>query len=252
MSATIQLKFGSLALDSTNNITVKPPTEKSSKPIQTTDIPLTDGAIAEQANLGPKTITIEGDIAGTSYDDLRTNLDTLHAGLLTAGKQKLTKDNERYIYCQLKDFSFSYGHLTRFANWTAQLIAHFPFWLAETATEDSRTPTSGAGYTITNSGNAPTRVKIEITPTAEMADDCKIENTTTGESFQYRGTVAADKTLEVDNRHDTDDFEVLNDSASDLENFEGDFITLNPGNNTIVFTGTASTAVKLTYRDCWY
>lgn len=251
MSATIQLGFGSLTLDTTNNITISRISEKASKPVQTTKIPVTDGAVTETAKIGPKTITIEGDIAGSSYDDLRTNLDALHAGLLN-GMQKLTKDNERYIYCQLKDFSYSYDHMTRRATWTASFVAHYPFWLAETATTSNTSPTSGVGYTVNNAGNAPTRVKIEITPTAEMADACKVENQTTGESFQYRGTVAASKVLEVDNRYDTDDFEVTNDSAADMENFEGDFINLNPGNNTIVFTGTASTAVLLTFKKCWY
>jgi phage-related protein len=397
MSATIQLKFGTLALDSTNNITVKPLSEKSAKPIQTTNIPVTDGAIAEIAKIGPKTINIEGDIAGSSYDDLRTNLDALHAGLLGQGLAKLTKDNERYIYCQLKDFSYAYDHPTRRATWSASFIAHFPFWLsaeenqllnpgfelwsagassdpdnwvsggagatiaregtivktgaysakltADAATAnltqaistptasmiigcwvyataankvrirlqatttdgisswhtgdstwqwlsitldgpaiigaylevaagatgyfdgvviingtnttasnviDERAPTSGAGYTVTNAGNAPARAKIEITAVGEIADACKIENTTTGESFQFRGTILATKKLEVDNRYDTDDFEVLNNGVDEHSNFEGDFITLDPGANTIKFTGTAGTKVKITFRNCWY
>ena len=251
MNATIQLKFGTLALDSTNNITISHISEKASKPVQTTNIPVTDGAIAETAKIGPKNITIEGDIAGTSYDDLRTNLDSLHAGLLGQGLAKLTKDDERYIYCQLKDFSYAYDHMTRRATWSTQFVAHYPFWLAETETTDTRTPTSGDGYVLANDGNAPTRVKIEITPTAEMADACKIENDN-GESFQYRGTVAANKTLEIDNRYDTDDFQVLNDGTDDHANFEGDFITLEPGNNTITFTGTAATSVKFSWRKCWY
>ena len=249
--ATISLTFGTLTLDSTNNIAISRISEKASKPIQSYNIPVTDGAIAEEAKIGAKIITIEGDIAGTSYDNLRTNLDTLHAGLLD-GIQQLSKDNERYISCQLKDFSYAYDHPSRRATWSASFVAHFPFWLAETATTDDRTPTSGVGYTISNAGNAPARVKIEITPTGSMADACKIDNTTTGKSFQYRGTVSAAQVLEVDNRYDTDDFQVLNNGADDHDNFEGDFITLNPGDNTIVFTGTASTAVKLTYRKTWY
>lgn len=251
MSATIQLKFGTLALDSTNNITISRIAEKSAKPVQTSNIPVTDGAIAETAKIGPKTITIEGDIAGSSYDDLRTNLDALHAGLMN-GLQKLTKDNERSIYCQLKDFSYAYDHMTRRATWSASFVAHFPFWLAETPTTDSRVPTSGTGYTLNNAGNAPTRVKIEITADGAIADACKIENTTTGKSFQYRGTIATTKTLEVDNRYDTDDFQVLNNEVDDHANFEGDFITLNSGDNTIKYTGTAGPTVLITWRKCWY
>ncbi len=249
--ATISLTFGSLALDSTNNITIEKISEKSAKPVQTTNIPVTDGAIAETAKIGPKTITISGDIAGTSYDNLRTNLDALHAGLMN-GLQKLTKDNERYIYCQLKDFSYAYDHLTRRATWTASFIAHFPFWLAETPTTDSRIPTSTVGYTITNAGNAPTRLKIQVTADGAIADACKVENVTTVKSFQFRGTIATTKTLEVDNRYDTDDFQVLNDGVDAHTNFEGDFLTLNSGANEIKYTGTAGPTVLLTWRSCWY
>jgi len=251
MSATISLTFGSLALDSTNNITISRISEKSGKPVQAYNIPVTDGAIAETAKLGPKAITVEGDIAGTSYDNLRTNLDTLHSGLMN-GLQKLTKDNERYIYCQLKDFSYAYDHLSRRATWSAQFIAHYPFWLSENPGSSVTSPSSGVGYQVTNNGNAPTRVKVTITPTAQMADACQFENTTKGQTFQYRGTVAANQALEVDNRYDTDDFEVLNNSADDHDNFEGDFVDLNAGANTVEFTGTASTAVSLLWRDAWY
>lgn len=249
--ATISLTFGTLALDSTNNITISQISEKASKPVQTTNIPGTDGAIAETAKIGAKTITIEGDIAGTSYDNLRTNLDTLHAGLLN-GLQKLTKDNERYIYCQLKDFSYAYDHLTRRATWSASFVAHFPFWLAETASTDSRIPTSGVGYIINNAGNAPARIKVQVTADGAIADACKVENVTTVKSFQFRGTIATTKTLEVDNRYDTDDFEVLNDSVDAHTNFEGDFLTLDPGDNTIKYTGTAGPTVLLTWKKTWY
>ena len=254
--ATIQLKFGTLALDSTNNITISKISEKAAKPVQTTNIPLADGAIAETAKIGPKIITIEGDIAGTSYDNLRTNIDSLHSGLLGQGLAKLTKDNERYIYCQLKDFSFAYGHLTRFATWSAQFVAHYPFWLSETATTDVRAPASASSYVLSPSGNAPTRCKVEVTANGQIADAFLLANTTLGISFQYRGTIAAAATLEIDNRYDTDDFQCLNAGSDDLKNFEGDFMMLASGTNVIspTFTSTDASApsIKITYRNCWY
>jgi hypothetical protein len=69
--------------------------------------------------------------------------------------------------------------------------------------------------------------------------------------LKYRGTVAAGKILEIDNRYDTDDFEVLNDGVDDIAHFEGDFLNLSPGNNTIEVTGTMG-AITLTYRNAWY
>ena len=256
MANEISLTFGSLALSSTNNITIGKISIKENKNVQASKIPQTDGSIAETAKRGSLTISVEGDIAGTNVDNLRTNLDALRAGLHN-GMQKFTTDDDRYIMAQLKDFDYSYTHLKISANWRATFIAHFPFFLSETEHEDERTPTSGVNYdpVLNNAGNAPCRVKIEITaPGGGIVDNIKIENTTTGsgKSFQYRGTLTQYETLEIDNRYDTDDFEVLNDSVDDHANYEGDFITLLPGNNTIKFTGTANTIVKFTWRDCWY
>jgi len=252
MANEIQLKFGSLELDDTNNITISGISAKENKSVQATKIPVTDGSIAETGRRISLTITVEGDIAGSDVDDLRTNLDALRAGLQD-GMQKFTLDDDRYITAQLKDFDYSYTTLRLRATWRAVFLAHYPFWLSETEHEDERTPTSGVGYTINNAGNAPARVKIEITaPAGGIADNCKIENTTTNKSFQYRGTINATETLEVDNRYNTDDFEVLNDGDDDHANFEGDFIYLDHGNNTIVFTGTAGATIKITHRDTYY
>jgi hypothetical protein len=59
-------------------------------------------------------------------------------------------------------------------------------------------------------------------------------------------------TLEIDNRYDTADLEVFNDGTDATVDFEGDFIELEPGDNTIVFTGPILTGVKITFRDTYY
>ena len=250
--ANIQLKFGSLTLGSVNNITVSGITEKSGKPVQVANIPLSDGGISETARLKEKTINIEGDIVGTSYDNLRTNIDALHAGLLVLGVQNLTKDDERQIACQLKDFSHSYDHLTRRAKWTASFVAHFPFWLSVNLTTDQRAPSSGTGYTIANAGNAPTRLKITLLCASTNNDLCQFENTTRGELCKFRGIILPSKNLIVDNRVTSDDFIVTNDGVSDFPHFEGDFINLTPGNNTFEFTGTVPQSLLLAWYNAWY
>jgi hypothetical protein len=248
----VSLKFGSLLLDNTNNITISNISVKASKTVQTNKIPKTIGSIAEESQLAYLSITVEGDIAGNDYDELRTNLDALRAGL-NDGFQKFTTDDDRYIMAQLKDFNKSFSSLRLHATWSATFIAHYPIWLSETEHEDERVPTSTVGYVINNAGNAPARIKVEVTaPGGGIADACKIENSTTGKSFQYRGTITQYETLEVDNRYDTDDFQVLNDGVDDHTNFEGDFLTLEPGDNTIVYTGTANAIVKITHRDAYY
>jgi len=250
MANEIEIKFGSLEF--TDDIVISSFEIKEEKSIGITAIPVTDGSIAEEAKRKSLTISVEGTVSGSEYDDLRSNIDTLRAALQN-GFQKFTTDNDRYIMAQLKNFNKALILARQLANFTATFVAHFPFWLSETEHTDERTPTSGVGYVINNAGNAKARVKIEITaPAGDITDDAKIENTTNGKSFQYRGTVVAGNVLEVDNRYDTDDFEVLNDGADAMVDYEGDFIELEPGDNTIVFTGTAGATVKITHRDCWY
>lgn len=257
MANEIQIKFGSLTLGLTNNITVKNISVKESKDVKISPIPKANGSIAETARRSSIIITVEGDVSGAGYDDLRTKLDTLKS-YLQDGKQQFTTDDDRYVTAQLKDFDFGYTVMMTLARWTATFVAHYPYWLAVTATTDEKTEgsdmTSGVGYTVNNPGNAPTRVKVEITaPAGSSIDDaCQLENTTRGEIFLYRGEVLATKVLEVDNRYDTEDFQVLNDGVDDHKNFEGDFLVLSPGNNTIEFTGQAGTKVKLTFKGAWY
>lgn len=251
--ATISITFGSFTFNSTNNIAVSRISEEASQNPTITKLPKQYGSVAETAKVASKVITLEGDIAGTSYDNLQTNINAFKAAILN-GIQQLSIDDTKYIMAQIKGTPrIEYEHLTRYAKWKVSFIAHYPFWLSETLHTDERVPTSGAGYTINNAGNAPTRVKVEITaPGGGVSDNIQIENTTRGELCKYRGDVTGYQTVEIDNRVDTDDFQVLNNSVDDTVNFEGDFINLSPGDNTIEFTGTANCIVKLSYQDAWY
>ena len=251
MANEIQLKFGTFTLDNGAAYCVDDIQISEKKNVSTHEIPKTDGEIAEEAKRKAITITVTGTIGGADYDALRTLIDAMNAAV-HGGIQKFTMDDDRYIKAQVDSFRKKWITFRTLASFEINITAHYPFFLAETPSVSDTTPTSTVGYTITNNGNAPARVKIEITPSAEMADECKIENQTNGKSFQYRGTVAATEKLEIDNFYDGDEFQVLNDGADDIENFEGDFITLEPGDNTIVFTGTASTNVVITHRDTWY
>lgn len=251
MANEIQIKFNSFNLDDGSTFVIDSIQVEENKSVNTHKIPKTDGSIAETAKRESLSISVKGTIGSSDYDALRSNLDSLKAAVHD-GLQKFTMDDDRYIMAQISSFKKSWITFRTLLSFDISFVAHFPFWLSETEHTDERTPTSGVGYTINNAGNAPTRCKIEVTaPAGGISDNLKIENQTNGKSYQFRGTVAAGEKLEVDNRYDTDDFEVLNDGADDHANFEGDFITLEPGDNTIVYTGTAGATVKITHRDCW-
>jgi len=252
--ANISIKFAGLTFS--NNIVIASIAEKERLPVRIHSIPKTDGSVAEEANREKIQLAIKGSVNGANYDATRSDMDTLKAAFYS-GIQKLTKDDERYIMAQLASFSWDNAILRTLRKFNATFEAHYPFWLSETLYTVEKTEgvdmTSGASYVVNNAGNAPARLKVEITaPGGGISDNLQMENLTRGGLFKYRGDIAASKKLEVDNRFDTDDFEVLNDGSDDHTNFEGDFLMLDPGDNDIEYTGEAGAVVKLSYRATWY
>lgn len=258
MANEIDIDLGSFNLDSTNYIAVADINIKVAKSLKESALPKNDGAVSPAPKRGPIQVTIKGTIIGSNYDALRTNLDALKAAMESASEQKLTLDDDRYIMVKYSSFSYGYKSLRTFADFSFSLSAADPFWYSETLTSAETTPTSGVGFTVNNPGNAPTRVKITLTNNdsgsgSSIIDDIKVENTTTGEKFQYLGTLVAAKALIVNNRMDQSTLAVTNDGTNDIKDFEGDFITLNPGDNTIVLTTSGSSlALKREYRAAYY
>jgi hypothetical protein len=257
VSNEIQLKFGGLALDGSNSVVIGAIEVKESKAVKTTPIPKTDGSIAETAKRSAITISMSGDVMGSTYDGLRANIDGFKA-ILQNGLQKFIMDDDRYVYAQLKDFSYSYKTMMSLARWSASFVSHYPFWLAEVASSYVISPVdTGTTYEVSSAGNAPARTKFLITAGNDsIVDDIKIQNDTNGQIWRYRGTVlGTEEVLEVDNRYDTDDFQVLNDAVDDIVNFEGDFMEVAAGTNEIIYTGiTAGTvgAMTIYWRDAWF
>lgn len=248
MSNEIDIDIGTFNLDSANDIAIADINVKVARAIQETDLPKAHGSVIPAGKRKSIAVSIKGSIIGTDYDDLRTNLDALKAALEASADQKLTTDDDRYLMVQYRNFSYSFERLRRFANFSFDLVAQYPFWLSETLTQIEKTQgvdlTNGVAFTVANAGNAPARVKITFTNNdagagSTISDDINVKNTTTGDEFDYRGALAAGKNLEVDDRVVDDDQIVENDNADDIANFEGDFITLNPGNNSIVITSAS-------------
>ena len=254
MANEIDIDLGSFDLSSANDIAIEAINIKVAKKISSTSLPKTDGSVIPIARRSNITVKIKGTVIGTNYDDLRSNLDSIKSSIESTAEQKLTLDDDRYLNVQYRGFSYSYKTLRTFANFSFDLIASDPFWLSETLSEDDRTPTSGAGYSVSNGGNAPTRCKITLTNNSggDITNAIQFENSTTGELFKFIGTLADTKSLIINNRVDTRDLVVTNDGTDEIQYFEGDFITLDPGSNTLEYTGTANVQVVTEYRDAHY
>lgn len=254
MADEIDINIGSFDLDANNNVAVEDINVSVARSIQEFDLPKFHGSVVPAGKRKSLNVRIRGTLTGSNYDNLRSKLDGLKAAFESNAEQNLTLDDDRILKVQYRNFAYSYKTLRTFTDFSVDLVAADPFWYAAALTIHDEDPaTSGVGFVVNNPGNAPTRVKVEISNTGSViTDDCKLENQTTGETMQYRGTVAIGQNLIVNNRMDAQDLAVTNNGVDDIKNFEGDFITLSPGNNTVVFTGTAGTRVELIFRPAYY
>lgn len=253
MANEIAITFNSFALDSTNNIGIESINTQVAQALREVSLPKADGSIIPIAKRKAMTIKFMGNLIGSNYDDLRTKLDSLKNALETTAEQNLTLDDDRFIKGQYGSLSYSYKALRTYVAFSFDVRCSYPFWQAQSLSSDSRSPTSGVGYTITNNGNAAARVKITFTNGGTaISDDLQIENTTTGQILQYRGSIISSGVLLVDNLVSNTDLTVTNQGVDDIVNFEGDFLTLNPGNNTIkITTGVSGFTVLLNWRDTY-
>lgn len=249
---TFAIQYGSLVLaDNPNGIAISAINRQVEKNVQQFELPKAHGAIIPIAKRKDIIIKMTGTLADTSYANARTKLDALLNAIEASSEQQLSVDDDRYILVQYRNFSYSYKSKNNFIDFSFDVVAAYPFYLAAAVTTDNTTPTSGVGYTVNNPGNAEARAKITFTAPggSAVADALKFQNQTTGAILQYRGTIAAGKSLVINNRLDQTNQSVLNDGSDDRLNLEGDYITLMPGNNTLVLTSSvASIAVKTEFR----
>ena len=250
--ATIAIKFGSHNLGSLED--VEQIQIRSGHIIVPVYIPRKQGFLVPTGEVGFGEVSLQGKLTAANYTALRTARDTFRAAIKN-GKQKITLDDERYCYGQLRDFDWSFLTMNTCMLWSASFITEEAKEFSVTFQSDTTAPTSAVGYTVANAGNATTRAKISITNNSGGAiTNFTLENSTTGQLFKYVGSLADTKVLVVDNFADTTstDITVTNDGTDDISNFQGDPITLASGNNTIVYTGTTAVSVKTEWHDAWY
>jgi len=248
MANEVDINLGSFNLDSTNGVSISDIQRRINKNVQQFDLGKDNGSIIPIAKRKDVTINVRGKVVAADHDALRTAMDNLQAALESDTELNFTTDDDRYISVQVRNYSESFTTMRTVRDFSFDMIASYPFWLAASITSGTTTPVSGVGYVINNPGNAPARAKVTITPSILCVDDIRFENTTNGRVFQYRGDVPAGEALVVNNQLDSEDTEVENDGIDAIVDFEGDHITLNPGNNTVIFTGPASTSVKVEFR----
>lgn len=251
--ASIEIKFGSHNLGTTED--VEAIQVRSSHVLSPVYIPRKNGLTIPLGELGAGEISLAGKLTSTTYTNLLTAQNTFRSSI-KGTKGKLTFDDTYYMYAQLRDFEWSYIAMQKAISWTGSWIADEAKLFSETFQSQTKSPTSGVAYTdVSVTGNAPTRAKISITNNSGGAiTNFTFENTTTGDKFKFTGSLANTKVLVVNNYADYSDttLTVTNDGTDAISSFEGDFITLASGTNSLKYTGTTAVSVKTEWHDAYY
>lgn len=251
--ANIDIDLGSFDLSSSNGIAVADIKFSVARQLRQSELVGANGSVIPIANRKSIQAQVSLSVKGSDYTDLRSKVDALLSALEQTSYQKLTLDDERFLMVQYSNPNYSWKNFRTLAIFSFTLTAPDPFWYSETLQSDTRTPTSGVAYNWTNNGNARTRAKLTLTNKSgsTITDNIKFENVTTGEVFEFEGALLNNKALIVNNRVDSEDVVITNDGVDCNGEFYGDLITLNPGTNSLKYTGAASVEVKIEDRDAW-
>lgn len=224
--------------------------------IQEYDVVRRDGPLVHGMNYSDFYFNVEGQVLGATATSARTNLDTLAKAIhpfRTTPEQKTSKHDlffydDRYTRVLIGNFDVDPTAASRILKFKAKMVAIDPFqkyvgWL-RSKTSLSASPTT---LTLTVSGNMYSLPIITFTPAGSNMTSCILENLTTGESFNFSGTVTTATDLIIDN----DVMTVENNSVYAIASFAGDFMRLLPGGNELKFTGTTGGILRIDWQDRW-
>ena len=202
------------------------------------------GGIIPRTEYGDKTIAITGKVVGSTITAARTALDTLYQAI--SGREvDLFLYDDRFIRAFLESLDTDPSAALRVFDVNMKYSAQSPFSLSlqryRTQQAVSSSPTT---FTITSSGTVYTKPVILFVAGGSDITTCTLENLTTGQTLSFTGTVSAGNTLEVDCENTT----VENNGVDSVSSFVGDFMRIDPGANSMKFTGSNCT-VKVDYFD---
>jgi phage-related protein len=224
--------------------------------------PRRHGAILNEAVVeDARRINIKGTIMKASAELLRNTIDDL-SELFMRRNCRLQLWDDRFRYAYKSEFTFAYiiGSAMKAVDFELQFFCPDPFWYSVTpVTEPWTLSTSDTpiditdnkwrrAFTLTNTGKIYTVPKITVTATGGVGlTTVIVRNLTQGLYWIYSGNVAASKSLVVN----AIDFTVRNDGNDDLTNWNGDFLVLRPGANSMEIEGSTPATYTFEWTPRW-
>lgn len=207
-------------------------------------VQLPDTAYSFGATRTAKPISVEVTVAGTSYADVLSKLDTLKKVLGQRNSCPLMIEADRYYNAVFTSLSGSFAAPTVWQG-TIEFICPDP--AAYGVTEISNDYTISGTQTITETAGGTGIISPIYTLTANAAvTSVKLENTETLEEIQWTGSLAAGDKLTID----VIKWLVSKNGVPSMGTVVGQFPRLKPGANGLTITGFTGT-LNITYHTKW-
>jgi phage-related protein len=165
------------------------------------------------------------------------------------GNDILRVYDDKYIEATLTNFSFSIIGRTGMSrgNISANFRAdNIPFWQSDISVNTTQNISSGDTIYFVNSGNAKTPIKFTIINGAVSSATLIKFTQNNSLNWIYSGGLQNSGTLIVDSRS----FAVTNEGIKYIGNFDGSFLSLDIGSNSLSYVGnTVETQVE--YNPYW-
>lgn len=194
---------------------------------------------------------------GMGATPLRDKLDALYAALAGQGPVNFyAGESDRFyrcVQCEAVSPILEGRWGERVARVDISLVTDDPFRYSTTENANTEAiAASGETWVVPTGGNAPAAPVIEATVGGAGAQTIafEIENQTTGQAFTLAGTVVGGQVIVVDPLAET----VMIGSQDRMDLFDGEFLSLAVGANTLAETYTSGslTQVKTIWRNRWY
>lgn len=254
MSAPYRIRFGSYTFPNDTFEVAGLPLENQ---LDEANIPRRDGSRILASKLGPRRIRIKGQLHGADEDTVHSALNEFFNQLSTMGEQQLKYRSDRYMKCWVRSFGHSYSQGayapgTGYGGVAAidiQMQAADPFLYSTSLTThtiaaDALVNTSLL-FDVVNPNIVSAVPQIILVPGVTLSDVIFFHNRTTGERFQWHGTLAPGMTLTVDSEEQSVE---LGSGVDALSLYEGDFITLNGLTNNFRIAGFTLSNLLVVYR----
>lgn len=195
----------------------------------------------------PTPINLSGRMYGATGEALRDKVDTLQ-NVIVSGRVQLNIFNDRYmnVICQESSFSYPAGAGLQVVDFVLDLLADEAVWISETL--DTSNHLTNSTPSITNSGNAATPPVITVTAGGAGLTAFSAQNTTSGKTLSWAGSLTSGQVLEID----MENFTITEAGVESLSGFSGVFWDLIAGANALSLTSTPTgIAVVITKRNRW-